>query len=75
MEQVDLKEAIDRAVYNIRNKQQPDHLYFFTGGTGLPDDVCVEYFKETKSVIVVTRDNKQYCAGKLLEESNGDRSI
>ena len=75
MRQVDLKEAIDRAIYDLRNNNQPlDHLYFFTGGTGFPDDVCIEYFKNT-NVVVVTRDNKRYCAGKLLEGSDGDRSI
>ena len=70
MDNVDFVEAMYRARDELRNQQPPKNLYFFTGGTGFPDDVCVEYFKQS-NVIVVTRDGKQYCKGKLLEENNG----
>ena len=46
----------------------PIDRVFITGGTGVPDSVAVEYFKDT-SVIVITRDWSKYQYGKKMEES------
>lgn len=40
---------------------------FFTGGTGIPDQIAIDYWADT-SIIVVTRDGKEYQYGKLLED-------
>ena len=38
---------------------------FFTGGTGLPDQMVVKYWADS-SIIVVTRDGQEYQYGKLI---------
>lgn len=39
--------------------------YFITGGSGVPDETCIEFFKDT-DVIVITRDGKRYFRGTRL---------
>lgn len=46
----------------------PIDRVFITGGTVVPDDAAVEYFKDT-SVIVITRDGSKYQYGKKMEET------
>jgi hypothetical protein len=41
--------------------------HFWTAGTGIPDEMAIEYWKDT-NIIVVTRDGKKYQRGKLLED-------
>ena len=41
--------------------------FFITDGTGVPDDVAVQYFKNNPWVIVVTRDNKRWKGGVLVK--------
>ena len=67
MSNKDFVEAMYKAVEDIRNSTPPDRWYFFTGGTGFPDEVCVEFFKKS-NIIVVTRDGRQYCKGELVKD-------
>lgn len=39
--------------------------YFWAAGTGIPDEMVIEYLKDT-NIIVVTRDGKEYQYGKLI---------
>ena len=41
--------------------------HFWTAGTGIPDEMAIEYWKDT-NIIVVARDGKEYYHGKLLED-------
>ena len=60
--------AIANAVEQLRTKNFDfPPLTFFCGGTGFPDDVCLDYWKDT-NVIVVTRDGKRYYRGELMED-------
>ena len=44
--------------------------YFITGGSGVPDETCIEFFKDT-DVIVIARDGKRYLHGvEIKEETN-----
>lgn len=60
-------DAINKAVQDLRkrNMDKPSPFrYFWAGGTGIPDEMAVEYFKDNPSVIVVTRDGKEWRCGK-----------
>ena len=39
---------------------------FWTGGTGIPDEIAIKYWKDT-NVIVVTRDGKEWLHGKPMK--------
>lgn len=40
------------------------YFYYFTSGTGLPDDLVVDFFKDNGSVLVFTRDGNVYRKGE-----------
>lgn len=64
-------EEFQKAVESLEelyNNPFPIDRIFITGGTVVPDDAAVEYFKDT-SVIVITRDWSKYQYGKKMEES------
>ncbi len=64
------KEDILKAAEKFRNHtdQSVDgRLYFWSGGTGVPDDVAVEYFKGT-GIIVITRDGTKWLNGEKLKD-------
>lgn len=64
-------EEFQKAVESLEelyNNPFPIDRIFITGGTVVPDDAAVEYFKDT-SVIVITRDGSRYQYGKKMEES------
>jgi len=63
----DLREAI-RILEEIESKPPEISHVFFTGGTGIPDEMAIEYWKDS-NVIVVTRDGTQYQYGKILKEN------
>lgn len=57
-------EDIERAAKVFENpylKYMP--RYFITKGTGIPDDVAIEYYKSS-DVIVVTRNGEEYQYGE-----------
>ena len=62
----DINNAINKAIEELRtrNFDVGPELYFFEGGSGVPDGMAVEYFKDNPSVIVVTRDGKKWRKGK-----------
>ena len=43
------------------------NLYFITMGTGIPDEVALDYFKDS-NVIVMTRDHAKWQRGIKLED-------
>lgn len=50
-------------VHGLMNKPK----YLFTHGTGLPDELCIERFKDT-DVIVITRDGRRWQRGVEIKE-------
>lgn len=51
-------------------KNQPlrtDYYRFYTGGTGIPDELAVDYWKDS-DVVVVTRDGTEWLRGKPREK-------
>lgn len=60
-----------KEIYDVleKMKNEPVHdnqLRFFSGGTGISDQMCIDYFKDT-SVVVTIRNGDQYQYGKLKE--------
>lgn len=64
---MELIHAIHKAVAELR-ESKPDtpspYRYFYAGGTGIPDDMAVDFFKDNPSIIVVTRDGKKWRRGQ-----------
>lgn len=43
-------------------------LYFYTQGTGIPDEVAVDYWRMNSRVVVVTRDFAYHYNGKKYKD-------
>ena len=57
------------AIEKLREPPEyPRYWYFFTAGTGLPDDLAVDYFKDNGDVLVFTRDGNVYQKGERYLE-------
>lgn len=59
--------AIHKAVQDLRKADLEEigpYRHFFAGGTGIPDDMAVDFFKDNPSIIVVTRDGRKWRNGK-----------
>lgn len=53
------------AIEKLKEDPTPQrYLYYFTGGTGVPDEVAVDFFKDNGGVIVFTRDGNVYRKGE-----------
>lgn len=55
----------------IDSKPPNTQKYFFTGGTGIPDEMAIEFWKDT-NVIVVDRSKQFWQYGKRLENVEVD---
>lgn len=59
---------IMNAIEAIRGaKPQSNRKYFYTSGCGLPDEVCIDYWKGS-GVVVVDRKGQQWLNGEKFEE-------
>lgn len=55
--------ALDKLI-----SREPDYLLcFYTGGTGIPDETAIDFWKDS-NVVVVARDGTRYQYGKKMEE-------
>lgn len=62
------EEDIKKAAETLRNIPfYSGPPMFFTGGTGIPCQMVIDYFKDT-NIIVITRDGTKYQYGKKMEE-------
>ena len=60
-------DAINKAVKDLREHELVEigpYKYFFEGGTGVPDGMLVEYFKDNPGIVVITGDGKKWRRGK-----------
>lgn len=64
----DIEEAAKRFADPYREYKPP---YFFTSGTGIPDNVAIEYYKRS-DVIVVTRNGEEYQYGERMADNGTD---
>ena len=68
MGEVVRKEDIEFAVKRPLDDSLREYPYvFITSGTGIPDEMAVEQFKNT-SIIVITRDGTKWQYGEKVEE-------
>lgn len=51
----------------MNHAPRSNRFYFYTSGCGLPDEVCIDYWKGT-GIIVVDRTGQQWLNGEKLEE-------
>lgn len=54
----DFYQAVLEAVGAVLDSAPPNRLYFFTSGTGIPDAVAIEYWKDSGVVVVDTNWQK-----------------
>lgn len=67
----DILKAIDELVeinnaYRNSKYDENGALKFYTAGTGIPDNLAIDFFRDT-NVIVVTRTGKEYIHGEIKE--------
>lgn len=61
-----LWEELSKAIERFLNEQPPSELTLFTSGTGIPDEMWIEYYKDT-NIPVITRDGSTWRRGVKVE--------
>lgn len=62
--EADLKAAGEK----IMSAEPSKYKYFFTGGTGVPDEFAIAYFEAASNIVVVDRKGNMWRQGKPFAE-------
>lgn len=57
---------IEEAIEQLLKYQPPKEFTLFTSGTGIPDEIWIEHYKDT-DIPIITRDGSTWRKGERIE--------